>query len=219
MTTTTTTTTTTTASTTVAAFDFDETLTTRDTVVPFLRLLASRRRLGTGIAMRSVRTFQALARRDRHLLRSVVTEVVFTGRPIDEVERLAADHGRRIAEALLRADTVDRLGWHLSQGHLVVIVSASYEQYLGVVATHLGIDGVVATRLDVVDGRCTGRLDGPNCRGPEKVRRLEAWLSERGLQREAITLWAYGDSVGDRELLAWADHPVWVTEPLASVSP
>ena len=81
----------------LAAFDFDETLTRRDTVVPFLRRLAGNRRLGSGIALRSVRTFQALARRDRHLLRSIVTEVVFTGRPIDAVELAAAEFGDQLA--------------------------------------------------------------------------------------------------------------------------
>jgi phosphatidylglycerophosphatase C len=203
----------------VAAFDFDETLTHRDTVVPFLQLVAGRRRLGAGMALRSVQTFQALARRDRHLLRSVVTEVVFAGRPIEEVERSGERFGDRIVAELLRTDTVERLRWHVAEGHHVVIVSASYEQYLRRVATHLGVHEVLATRLDVVDGRCTGRLDGPNCRGPEKVRRLHEWLAGEGLARDEITLWAYGDSSGDRDLLAWADHPVWVSSTLTSVSP
>jgi phosphatidylglycerophosphatase C len=145
--------------------------------------------------------------------------VVFTGRPIDEVERSGERFADRIVADLLRTDTVDRLRWHLDEGHRVVIVSASYEQYLRRVATHLGVDEVLATRLDVVDGRCTGRLDGPNCRGPEKVRRLEAWLGTEGLSRDEITLWAYGDSSGDRDLLAWADHPVWVAGTLTNVSP
>lgn len=205
--------------TTVAAFDFDETLTHRDTVVPFLRLVAGRRRIGAGMALRSVRTFQALARRDRHLLRSVVTEVVFAGRPIDEIERSGERFGDRIVADLLRPDTVERLRWHVDRGHRVVIVSASYEQYLHRVAAHLGVQAVLATRLDVVDGRCTGRLDGANCRGPEKVHRLDDWLTGEGLSRDEITLWAYGDSSGDRELLAWADHPVRVTGALTSVSP
>ena len=205
--------------TTIAAFDFDETLTRRDTVVPFLRLMASRRRIGAGVALRGVRTFRALARRDRHLLRSVATDVVFRDRPIDDVERHAADFGTAVADGMLRDDTVARLEWHREQGHLVVIVSASYEQYVRVVGERLAVDGVIATRLEVADGRCTGQLDGANCRGPEKVRRLDGWLADRGLRRDATTLWAYGDSTGDRELLEWADHPVWVTEPLASVSP
>jgi len=100
-----------------------------------------------------------------------------------------------------------------------VIVSASYESYVRVVAGALGDIAVVATRLEADEGRCTGRLDGANCRGPEKVRRLHAWLEAEGLARDEITLYAYGDSSGDRELLAWSDHPHRVNEPLTSVAP
>ena len=207
------------APTTVAAFDFDQTLTRGDTVVPFMRLLTPRRRLAAGVARHGVGLLAALARRDRNRLRSIATEVVFRGRPIDEVERSAQGFGASILAGLLRDDTVGRLGWHRAQGHLVVIVSASYEHYVHVVGDELGVDGVVATRLEVADRHCTGRLDGDNCRGTEKVRRLEAWMVERGIERDRATVWAYGDSAGDRELLAWADHPVWVTEPLTSVAP
>lgn len=203
----------------VAAFDFDLTLTTRDSVVPFLESIVGRRALVAGVARRPVRSASALVRRDRHRLRSVATDVVFAGRPHDDVRAA----GRRMADLILehhlRADTVARLRWHVAEGHLVVIVSASYHDYLEPIADHLGVHGVVSTALDVVDGRCTGSLHGANCRGPEKVVRLDAWLRSQGLTREAVTLWAYGDSSGDRELLAWADHPVWVREPLTSVSP
>jgi len=83
----------------------------------------------------------------------------------------------------------------------------------------LGIHGVAATRLELgPGGRYTGRLQGANCRAEQKVVRLDAWLAERGLHRRQVTLWAYGDSAGDRQLLAVADHPVWVKEPLASVA-
>ena len=53
-------------------------------------------------------------------------------------------------------------------------------------------------------------VSSPNCRAAEKVRRLDAWLAASGL-RDA-TVWAYGDSNGDRELLARADHPLFVKD-------
>jgi phosphatidylglycerophosphatase C len=112
--------------------------------------------------------------------------------------------------ARLRDDTVVRLRSHIDAGHRVVIVSASYEDYLMPVASELGVEAVLSSRLAVVNGRCTGQLEGANCRGAEKVRRLEAWLHGHGLAREDIELYAYGDSSGDRELLAWADHPTWI---------
>ena len=68
---------------------------------------------------------------------------------------------------------------------------------------------VIATRLERdPGGRLTGRLAGLNCRGPEKARRVREWLAGHDLT--GAELWAYGDSPGDAELLAAADHPVRV---------
>ena len=67
------------------------------------------------------------------------------------------------------------------------------------------------------DGLLTGALAGANCRGVEKVRRLHAWLRERHGDRANVEVWAYGDSPGDRELLADADHAVWVRGPMPRV--
>lgn len=204
---------------TVAAFDFDETLTRHDSVVPFLRRVAGTRRLLTGLLLRAHRVVPALVRRDRDTLRLVATEVVFRRADATTVEQHAVRFAETIIADGLRQDTVGRLQWHLEQGHQVVIVSASYEHYVRVVADHLGIHGVAATRLELGSGgRYTGRLDGRNCRAAEKVVRLDAWLAERGLHRRHVTLWAYGDSSGDRDLLAVADHPVWVHAPIASVA-
>lgn len=208
------------STTTVVAIDFDETITQHDSVIPFLRRVAGTRRLALGLLARPHRVLPALARRDRNALRAEASEVVFRGADPASVSAQAAAHGRAIIDGGLRPDVVARIGWHLAEGHLVVIVSASYEHYVRVVGEHLGVHGVAATRLEVgADGRLTGRLDGPNCRAEEKVVRLDAWLADRGLSRDAVTVWAYGDSAGDRELLAAADHPIWVAEPLASVSP
>lgn len=206
-------------SSTVAAFDFDGTLTDRDTVVPFLRRFTSRRRFAAGLLPHALRLLPLAARRDRDRLRAIATELVFRGRPVSEVDTHAAAWGAEIVARHLREDALTRLRWHLDHGHDVVIVSASYDSYLEVVARALGDVGVLATRLEVADGACTGRLDGPNCRGAEKVRRLERWLAERGVERSEVTVHAYGDSAGDRELLAWADHPHWAGGPLGSVAP
>ena len=203
----------------VAAFDFDATLTRRDTVVPFLQRLAGRRSIAAGLLTRPHRVGPAAARRDRDALRAVATELVFRGRDVREVEAAAEDHAAAIVAAGLRDDTVGRLDWHRGAGHRVVVVTASYEVYAIRVGELLGVDVVLGTRLEVRDRRCTGHLDGPNCRGPEKVRRLAAWLADEGLSLDTVTLWAYGDSSGDRELLGVADHPHWVRDPLASVTP
>jgi phosphatidylglycerophosphatase C len=101
---------------------------------------------------------------------------------------------------------VSRARDHLERGHGVVVVSASPSIYLEPLAERLGFDAVLATRLEVDgSGRITGRMLGGNCRGPEKVARLEGWLAGR-----APRVYAYGNSSGDRELLARADVGVMV---------
>jgi len=208
----------------VAAFDVDGTLTTGDCVVPFLRRFLRRfgRRSTTGRILRSSpATLAALARRDRDRLKALATAALLSGVALADVEREAEQFARSVIDHRLRADTTARLRWHIAEGHRVVLVSASYEVYLRHLATHLGAHDVLATRLEIgQDGRLTGRLEGGNCRGPEKARRLEAWLTAQpGIDRHGVELWAYGDSAGDAELLAMADHRVWVKDRLASVAP
>ena len=118
--------------------------------------------------------------------------------------------GTRYAARLLprlRPDGLERVRWHQQRGDRVVLVSASLGVYLRPLADELGLDGVEAVELVVdADGLLTGAMIGPNCRGPEKVVRLDGWLAGAGLDRSSIELWAYGDSTGDDELLAAADH-------------
>jgi phosphatidylglycerophosphatase C len=191
----------------VAAFDVDGTLTRRDSVGPFLRRLAGRRLL-----LALVRSPAALAtglvRRDHDQLKAIVC-VAVAGIDEQRARTEGEAFAREIQARRLRDDTVARLRRHQELGHRTVLVSASLKHYLAPLGALLGVDAVLCTALEVGDdGALTGRLSGPNCRGPEKVARLRAWLAETELV--APELWAYGDSSGDDALLAMADHPVRV---------
>jgi len=203
----------------VVAFDVDGTLTRNDSVVPFLKRFARRPVVLVRSVLQLPAVAVALVRRDRDRLRAAASKAVLAGLAYTDVQAAGEQFAAEIVEGRLRDDTPARLRWHVAQGHRVVLVSASYDVYLHGLASALGAEAVLATRLTVRDGRCTGRLDGANCRGAEKVARLDAWLHEQDLTRDDIELWGYGDSAGDRELLAWADHAVWVTGPLDSVAP
>lgn len=197
----------------VAAFDVDGTLTTRDCVTPFLWHVAGTR-LPLALGRHPVGTIEALARRDRDALKAIACSAL-RGTPASRLSSEGEAFAAHVARSRFRPDTVARLGRHLELGHHVVLVSASLQSYLDPLGRILGVDGVVCTRLEIgPDGRATGLLDGPNCRGDEKPRRLAAWLADRGIEPEE--LWAYGDSDGDRPLLARADRPVRIgKEPIA----
>jgi len=192
---------------TVAAFDVDGTITTRDCVVPFMRRVTGARRIAPRLGVRPDRLVPVLARRDRDRLKALAAAAAFRGRRYDELCVAGASFADMVHERWLRNDTLDVLQCHRDQGDRTVLVSASFEVYLRPLAALLGVDDVLATRLEVRKGVATGGLDGPNCRGPEKVVRLHEWLGDRS----AVRVVAYGDSAGDRELLADADEAHWVT--------
>ena len=195
----------------VAAFDVDGTLTRRDCVVPFLRQVAGTGVLGRRLAARPVSVATLARRRDRDGLKAAATEAAFTGQPIDRIERLAVEFAESVFATGLRPDTVAELDAHRERGDTVLLVSASFEVYLRPLAELLGADDVLAARLEVADdGFLTGRMVGANCRGPEKVRRLHAWLDEHAGGRGNAHVTAYGDSPGDRELLGDADLARWL---------
>jgi len=147
----------------------------------------------------------ALDSRRRDAAKAALVRHTLAGVDESALERVALQFAGDVRASHLRTDVVERLTWHRDQGHETVIVSASFRNYLEPVARALGVDAVLATELEVRGGRLTGRLVGANVRGAEKVRRLDAWLGSG-----EVELWAYGDSSGDDELLARADHPVRV---------
>ena len=202
----------------VAAFDVDGTLTTRDCVVPFLELLVGRGRLIAGIAAHPLAIANGLLRRDRDRIKAVAIRAAFTGRRETDVVRLGERFAETVHATWMRPDTAARLAWHRDQGHRIVIVSASLGVYLRALGAALGVDAVLCTEPVVArDGRYTGEMAGGNCRGPEKWRRLDSWMVAAGLA--GADLWAYGDSAGDREMLAAAQHPFLVKDIVIDAVP
>lgn len=190
----------------VAAFDFDGTLSRRDTLLPFLALAHGRRRTAQVLAEETGRHLIRRGRAGRDHLKARVLGRLFAG---DDPARVA-ELGRRYAATLparLRPQMLDQVAWHRRHDHEMVIVSASLLAYLEPLGAELGFHHVIGVGLAIGDdGRLSGEITGLNVRGSEKAARLRAWFAEH----DATELWAYGDSHGDRELLAMATTAVWM---------
>ena len=191
----------------VVAFDFDGTLTRRDTLVPFLaRLYGPARVVAHGAAVGPPwRRAPGVHRRDEmkaQLLRRL-TAGDDPGRVAEAGEAYAAE-----LEAALLPHMVERIEAHRAAGHELVAVSASMSAYLDpLLGERLGFDAVMAVGLLVGDdGRLSGEMLGPNVRGPHKEVVLRRWLAETATREGELELWAYGNSSGDAELLAMAQH-------------
>jgi phosphatidylglycerophosphatase C len=192
----------------LALFDFDGTLTRRDTVLPFLLQVCGPAALPRFSAAAAGAYVRDSERRDA--AKAAIIRSALAGRSHAEIAAAGRTYASRVIDSALRTDGRARLEWHRAHGHRLVIVSASLEPYLTVVAEHLGVDVCLCTRLEVDEqGVLTGELAGANCRSAEKARRVREVVEPADYE-----VWAYGDTHGDRALLALADHPVWVGSQL-----
>ena len=198
-----------------AAFDLDGTLTEGGSVVHWLTEIAGRRAVRRAIlahlpalGVGALRSGGSADDAKESLFRSLLE-----GRDLADVdaisERFATEHLR----GSVRPEVLDRLVAHLDAGHAVVLVSASPALYVARIAESLGAHGSAATSLEVAGGHLTGRYDGRNCRGEEKLRIVRELLATLGVADTgpARPLYAYGNSRGDLRLLDAADRPVDVS--------
>ncbi|MGI9577059.1 MAG: HAD family hydrolase, partial [Microthrixaceae bacterium] len=128
--------------------------------------------------------------------------------------RRGGAYATRLVDGGLRPEMVEQLRRHVAAGHETLFVSASLTYYLEPIARHFHMSGVIGVEPEVVDGALTGRLLHPNVRAAEKESRLRAWLgAPSDGPVENLEMWAYGNSSGDHELLAMADHAFWLGKP------
>ena len=193
----------------VAAFDFDGTLTTTDSLLAFVRFTHGRRLLLAGFVRHAP---LLLAMKLGLCSNGKAKERVFAYFYKDTPYRQFVQWGKDfagVAETMLNKEMVKRLQQHLACGHTVCVVTASIDEWVRPVCERLGAGTVLATRIEVsADGTLTGRFITPDCYGPQKVARLLEAFPER----QSYRLYAYGDSRGDDELLAFADVPAYVCQ-------
>ena len=184
----------------IVAFDFDGTLTWRDSFTAFLAWRTGAARYGFGLARLAPAAILYGLHRDRGRLKAAAIGQFLSGLPRAELEADARRFATRWSAGLLRPDALRCWRNWGSRGARRIIVTASPEILVAPFAQDLEADDLIGTRLAFgAGGRVTGALEGANCRGPEKVARLRAALGV-DVRLEA----AYGDSDGDREMLALA---------------
>jgi phosphatidylglycerophosphatase C len=206
----------------VAAFDFDGTLTRRDTFTVFLaRGLGWPRFLWALLRCSPWLAGYALRFVPNNIAKARLMQATLAGRSVAEMQHWTAQWLAKDFPGQLREDAMAHLARHREAGHCCVMVSASPDIYLAQVAEQLGFDVLLCTEMETVgEGearRLTGRMRTPNCHGEQKVARLRAWAAGRfgaaGL--EGVTLYAYGDTSGDKPMLRLARYAWYRGEPWA----
>ncbi|WP_409519609.1 HAD family hydrolase [Pseudescherichia sp.] len=197
----------------LSVFDFDGTLTRRDSFIPFLKFAFGRRLFTRKILQLVIPTLRCFRRKlTRDELKEVLITTFLSGIEEKWVQDQAVAYCTQYWDRLMRPNGLLAVAKEISTGAEVTLCSASPVLVLQPFADKLGIK-LIGTQLESKDGVLTGRITDHNCRCIHKIKRLESVygsLSDYHLR-------AWGDSRGDYEMLAAAGdaywrhfHPAWI---------
>jgi len=186
----------------IAVFDFDGTVTTKDTFLKFIKFAKGNPAFYIGFLLYSpVILAYKLKLYPNWKAKQLVFNYFFKGMDYSEFALL----GKRFVEnveAIIRPLATDEISFHMLQGTKVYIITASIYEWVFPWCIKNGIESLLATSIEIDSaGKLTGKFLSVNCYGREKIQRL----LEKEPDRNSYTLFAYGDSRGDKELIEFAD--------------
>jgi phosphatidylglycerophosphatase C len=185
---------------TLAIFDLDGTITRHDTLWPYIRGFLLRH---PARWWRLVPCIVPLARylcgmRDRGVLKGAIIRMTLGGVPRATLAAWSAEFTARLLHAGLYAEALASIAVHRRAQTYLVLLSASPDLYVPVIAKALGFDQCVCTQVRWrSDDRLEGSLSSANRLGPEKARCVRSLLAERN----PVYSSAYGNSSADLEHL------------------
>lgn len=189
----------------IYCFDFDGTLTTSDTLLEFIKYAKGRGRFLMVFLMYS----PLLVMMKLHLYpnwkaKQQIFAHLFAGMRIEKFDALCRGFAEE-SQHLLRPKGITLMHEALVAGAQVFIISASIDNWVRPFFDIRNLKGVqvLGTQIEVEDGKLTGRFKSNNCYGKEKVHRIAEVL--KSFERSEYEIEAFGDSRGDKEMLAFAD--------------
>ena len=189
----------------IYCFDFDGTLTTSDTLLEFIKYAKGTSRFLMVFLMYSpLLVLMKLHLYPNWKAKQQIFAHLFAGMRIEKFDALCRDFAEE-SQHLLRPKGITLMHEALVAGAQVFIVSASIDNWVRPFFDIRNLKGVqvLGTQIEVEDGKLTGRFKSNNCYGKEKVHRIAEVL--KSFERSEYEIEAFGDSRGDKEMLAFAD--------------
>ncbi len=185
----------------IYCFDFDGTLTYKDTMFLFLKYYNPKRYYIELLKHLPffVLLILKLAKADKVKQRFIYS--VIQNDTKDNLEKKAQDFFEKYSKQIIRKKALNFIQKKQEEKSEMYLVSASLDIWLDPFAKYFGMT-LVATKTEFINNRFTGRFIGENCNGSEKVKRLEKMLKDIK-QRRVI---AFGDTKADKPMLEWADE-------------
>jgi phosphatidylglycerophosphatase C len=188
----------------LALFDFDGTITNKDTFVEYISFFCTQKKWKylNSLLYFPLWLCNRLGLISNQRTRRQLVRIYLKGTHINVISDIAAEFVKQKMPQLLNPKALEKIRWHQEQGHQVVIVTPTlgwwvrnwaYQHNITVIATELAVNE---------DGYCTGKLLNKYCTGAEKVRRIRATIR----LVEYSYIYAYGDSSGDKAMLRLANE-------------
>ena len=192
-----------------AFFDLDKTVIAKSSTLAFSRPfyrggLVNRRAVLKSSIAQFVYLLQGADEDSMDRMRDYLKRLC-AGWPVEQVNTIVAETLHELINPMVYAEAVALFDEHHAAGRDVVIVSSSGEEVVGPIGAMLGVDHVVATRMQVVDGVYTGEIDF-YAYGEDKAVAMRELARSRGY--DLSQSWAYSDSVTDRPMLELVGNPV-----------
>lgn len=188
---------------TIAFFDFDGTITTSDTMLELIKFHFGKKSFYTGLTfIAPVVVAMKAGMISRQKAKERLLTYFFKGMEINLFNSICKDFSEKKLPEILRKEAMDKIEFYKKENIEVVVVTASASNWVTRFCEENQLP-LIASELEVVNNKLTGKLNGINCNAAEKVNRIK---QKYDLQTFA-EVHCYGDSSGDRELLQIATHP------------
>ncbi len=183
----------------MALFDFDGTITRKDSIIDFIFFSVGKFQAITGLVLLSpIIIGYELKVINNGRLKETIFKFFFKGWPAIKFNQIALRYSENHLPRLIRRKALQRIKWHQAQGHTVAIVSASLKNWLEHWCREHSLL-LISSEIEVKDDLLTGRIS--DCYGSEKVARITAELD----LGKYNFIYVYGDSNGDLEMLKLAN--------------
>ena len=194
----------------LAIFDVDHTLVKCDSLKLFGLFIWRKKgiRLLRFFAFIAFLLRWSLVLKDAGELKAPYMKMLCGGMPLLEVRALAREFAESCLRSKLYPEALARIHWHKTQQHEVVLLSASLNIYLEVLAEAVEAKKLICTKLLAESSSLTGDIQGLNCKGQEKLRRLLEEYRENDIDWKRS--YAYSDSLSDLPILEQVGNVVAV---------
>ncbi|WP_428329464.1 HAD-IB family hydrolase [Mucilaginibacter sp.] len=196
----------------IAFFDFDGTITTKDTLLEVIKAQKGKAAFYTGFIINApVLIGFKLKLISNQVAKERMLKYFFGGDSISSFQQGCDAFIDRQLPLIIRPQALAEIEMLKAAGFKIVIVSASPQNWIKRWSDSMGL-GLIATQLEVAGDRLTGFIKGKNCNAEEKVIRIKAEFDLSAYKE----IYCYGDSNGDKAMLALATKAFY--KPFRTVS-